>query len=116
MMIDIHLYTPAKLIGVEVAGNGNHRRAVEPGIADPRCQVGGAGAEGCDTETRPVGHAAHDIGGKGGGAFMRGQHELDAAGAHRFHDRQDIAARNTKTMGNASLLEGGDDQFGIVHL
>ena len=31
MMVDPHLHAPAELIGVEVAGDGDHRRAIEKG-------------------------------------------------------------------------------------
>ena len=115
MVVDPHLDAPAKLIGVEVAGDGDHRRAVEKRAADAGRQVGCAGPEGCDAEARCAGHAAGDVGGEAGRSLVRGQHELDAAVAHRLHQRQHIAARNAESAIDTRRLQGRNDQVGIVH-
>jgi hypothetical protein len=49
-MVDPHLDAAAELIGVQVAGDGNERRAVEPGVADAGGEIGRAGAERGDAE------------------------------------------------------------------
>ena len=51
-----------------------------------------------------AGHAAGDVGGEAGRAFVRGQHELDAALAHRLHQRQHVAARDAEAAADASAL------------
>jgi hypothetical protein len=42
MMIDPHLNAPAELIGVEIAGDGDQRRAIQVRAADAGCQIGRA--------------------------------------------------------------------------
>jgi hypothetical protein len=68
-----------------------------------------------DAEPGCAGHAAHDVGGKAGRALVRGEHEVDAALAHRFHQRQHIAARNAEAAGDPARLQRRDNQIGIVH-
>ena len=46
---------------------------------------------------------------------MRRQHEVDAALAHRLHQRQHVAARDAEAARNAGGFERGDDQVGVVH-
>ena len=59
---------------------------------------------------RPVTSAA-----KPGRALVRGEHEIDAALAHRLHQRQHVAARNAEAAPDAGRFQRGDDQVGIVH-
>ena len=115
VMVDPHLDAAAELIGVEIAGDGDQRRAVEPGVADAGREIGGAGPERRDAKPGRAGHPAGHVGGKAGRALMRGQHEIDAALAHRLHQRQHVAARNAEAARDAGGLERGDDQIGIVH-
>ena len=96
VVVDPHLDAAAELVGVEIAGDGDHRRAVEPGVANAGRKIGRARAERRDAEARRVGEAAGDVGGEAGGAFMRGEHEIDAAFSHRFHQRQHVAARDAE--------------------
>ena len=44
MMVDPHLNAPAKLIGIEVAGDRDHGRAIQKGAAHAGRKIGGAGA------------------------------------------------------------------------
>jgi hypothetical protein len=115
MVVDPHLDTPAELIGVEIAGDRDHRRAIEEGSADAGREIGRARPQGRDAKPRRAGHAAGDVGGEAGGAFVRGEHELDPALAHRLHQRQHVAARNAEAAGHAVRLERRDDQIGVVH-
>ena len=115
VVVDPHLDAPAELVGVEVAGDRDQRRAVEKGAADAGREIGRAGPEGGDAKPGRAGHAAGDVGGEAGGAFVRGQHELDAALAHRLHQRQHVAARNAEAVLNSVRLERCDDQIGVVH-
>ena len=46
---------------------------------------------------------------------MRGEHEIDAAAAHRIHQRQHIAARDAEAVANAGLAQGRDDKVRVVH-
>ena len=62
-----------------------------------------------------AGDAPGNVGGKAGGALVRGEHEIDAAPAHRLHQRQHVAARNAEAAPDAGRLQRGDDQVGIVH-
>jgi hypothetical protein len=48
-----------------------------------------------------AGHAAADVGREAGRALVRGEHELDAALAHRLHQRQHVAARNAEAAADA---------------
>ena len=104
VVVDPHLDAPAELIGVEVAGDRDHRRAIEKGAADASREVGGAGPERRDAEPGRAGHASHNVGGEAGRAFVCGQHELDAALAHRVHQRQHVAARDAEAAGDAVRL------------
>ncbi len=52
VMVDPHLQAAAELRGDELAGDRDHRRAVEEGAADAGGEVGGAGAERGDAEAR----------------------------------------------------------------
>ena len=115
MVVDPHLDAPAELVLVEVAGDRDQRRAVEVGAADAGREIGRAGPERGDAEPGRAGHAARDVGGEAGGAFVRGEHELDPAFAHRLHQRQHVAARNAETAGNPVRFERCDDQIGVVH-
>ncbi len=115
VVVDPHLDAAAELIGVEVAGDRDHRRAIEPGVADAGREVGRARAERRDAKPRRARHAAGDIGGKARRAFMRRQHEIDAALAHRLHQREHVAARNAEAAGDAGGFERGDDEIGVVH-
>ena len=115
VMVDPHLDAPAELVGVQVAGDGDHRRAVEPGVADAGGKIGRAGAERGDAQPGLAGHAAGDVGGEARRALMRGEHELDAALAHGLHQRQHVAARDAEAAVDAGGFEGCDDQIGIVH-
>ena len=115
VVVDPHLDAAAELIGVEIAGDGDHRRAVEPGVADAGREVGRARPERRDAQPRRARHAAGDIGGKTRRAFVRGEHEIDAALAHRLHQRQHVAARNAEAARDAGGLERGDDEIGVVH-
>ncbi len=115
MVVDPHLDATAELVAVEVAGDGDHRRAVEIGAADAGGEVGGAGAQGGDAEPGRAGHASHHVGGEAGRALVCGEHEVDAALAHRVHQRQHVAARNPEAAGDPVRLQRCDDQIGIVH-
>ena len=64
VVIDPHLHAPAELVGVEVAGDRDHRRAVEPGIADAGGEIGGPRAERGDAQPGHSGHPAGDVGGE----------------------------------------------------
>ena len=115
VMVDPHLDAPAELLGDEVAGDGDHRRAVEPGVADAGREIGRARTERGDAKPRRPGHAAGDVGGEARRAFVRGQHEIHAALSHRLHQRQHVAARDAEAAVDAGGLQSGDDQVGIVH-
>jgi hypothetical protein len=115
MVVDPHLDAPAELIGVEVAGDRDHRRTIEKGRADAGGEIGRAGSERCDAKPGCAGHAAGDVGGEAGRAFVRREHEFDPALAHRLHQRQHVAAGNAEAAGDAVGLECCDDQIGIVH-
>ena len=62
-----------------------------------------------------AGHAPGHVGGESGRALVGGEHEIDAALAHRLHQRKHIAARNPEAAGDARRLQRCDDQIGIVH-
>ena len=115
MVVDPHLDAPAELIGIEVAGDRDHWRAVEPGVADAGREIGRTRSERRDAKPGRAGHPAGDIGGKAGGAFMGGEHELDAAHPHGFHQRQHIAARDAESALDPVRLERCDDQIRVVH-
>ena len=115
MVVDPHLDAPAELIGIEVAGDCDHRRAVEKGAAHSGRKIGRARAQGGDAQPRRPGHSPHDVGGKTGGAFMRREHEFDAALAHRLHQRQHVPRRDAESVRDAGRFQGGDDEVGIVH-
>jgi len=115
MVVDPHLNAAAELIGIEIAGDGDHRRAVEIGAADAGREIGSAGSERRDGEAGPAGHPPGDIGGKPGRALMGREHEIDAALAHGLHQGKHVAARNTEAAVDAGRLQGGDDQVSIVH-
>jgi hypothetical protein len=115
MVVDPHLDAAADLAGVEIAGDRDHRRAVEIGAADAGREIGGAGPKRRDAQARPASHAPGHVGGKPGRALMGREHEVDPALAHRLHQRQHIAARNAEAAVDARRLQDGDDQVGIVH-
>ena len=115
VVVDQHLQAAAELVGIERAGDRDHRRAVEEGITDAGREIGGAGAEGGEAEAGLAGLPAHDVGGEGGRAFVRGQHEFDPAGAHGLDQRQHVAARDAETVADAGGFQDGDDQFSVVH-
>jgi hypothetical protein len=115
VMVDPHLDAAAELLGHEIAGERDHRRTVEEGAADAGRKIRRARAERRDGEARPAGHPPGDVGGKTRRAFMGGEDEIDPALAHRFHQRQHIAARNAEAAVDARRLEGRDDQVSIVH-
>ena len=115
MVIDPHLDAPAELIGVEVAGDRDHRRAVEVGRADAGGEVGRARSQGRDAKPGRAGHAAGHVGGEAGRAFVGRQHEFDPALAHRLHQRQHVAAGNPEAASDAVGPQRGDDQIGVVH-
>jgi hypothetical protein len=115
MMVDPHLDAPAELVGVEVAGDRDHRRAIEIGRSDSGGEIGRAGSERCDAKPGRAGHAAGDIGGEAGRALVGGEHEVDPALAHRLHQRQHVAAGNPEAAGDAIGPQSGDDEISVVH-
>ncbi len=115
MVVDPHLDAPTELVGVEIAGDRDQRRAIEEGSAHAGREVGRAGPQRRDAKSRRAGHAAGDVGGEAGGAFVRGEHEFDPARAHRLHQRQHVAARNAEAVGHPVRLQRCDDQIGVVH-
>ena len=46
---------------------------------------------------------------------MRGQHERHVATAHRFDQRQDVAAGDAETAIDARLLQNPYDEVRVVH-
>ena len=115
MVVDPHLDAPPELIGVEIAGDGDHRRAIEEGPAHAGREIGRAGPQRRDAKPRRPGHAAGDVGSEAGGAFLRGKHEFDSARSHRLHQRQHVAAGNAEASSDAVRLERCDDEIGVVH-
>lgn len=115
MVVDPHLDAPAELVGIEIAGDGDHWRAIEEGSADAGREIGRAGPQCRDAKPRRAGHTAGNVSGEAGGAFVRGEHEFDLALAHRLHQRQHVAAGNAEAAGHAVRLECRDDQIGVVH-
>ncbi|MCX7314614.1 MAG: hypothetical protein NTV56_23630 [Alphaproteobacteria bacterium] len=115
MVVDPHLDAPAELVGVQVAGDGDQRRAVEPGVADACGQVGSAGPERRNAQAGLSGHPAGHIGGEASGALVGGQHKVDAALPHRLHQRQHVSARDAEAAVDAGGFQRGDDEIGIVH-
>ena len=105
VVVDQHLDAPAEQVAVQVAGDGNQRRAIEKRAADAGGEIGRAGPEGGDAQPRSPAHAAGDIGGERRRSFMRGEHEFDAALAHRLNERQHIAARDAESMGDSGVLQ-----------
>ena len=75
MVIDIHLNSAPKLIGIQIAGDRDHGGAIKPGIADACREVGRTRSKRCNPQTRRIGHATHYIGCKTGGTFVRRQDE-----------------------------------------
>ena len=115
VVVDPHLDAAAELVGVEIAGDGDHRRAVEPGRADAGRKIGRARAQGRDAEPRGARQAAADVGGEAGRALMGRQHELNPALAHGLHQGEHVAARDAEAVPDAGRFQGGDDQIGVVH-
>ena len=115
VVVDPHLDAAPELAGVEIARDRDQRRAVEVGAADAGREIGGAGPERRDAQAGYPGHPSGHVGGETGRALVGGEHEGDAAGAHRLHQRQHVAARNAKAAVDPGRLEGRDDQVGIVH-
>ena len=91
-MIDPHLYAAAKLRFVQRTRDGDHRRAIEIRAADARREIRPPGSERRDAEARHAGHACSHVGCEAGGAFVSREHEVDAACAHGFHERQYVPA------------------------
>ena len=115
VVVDPHLDAAADLVGVEVAGERDQRRAVEEGAAHPGREIGGARPERRNAEPRRARQAAADVGREAGGALMRGQHEIEPAPPHGLHERQHIAAGDAKAAADSSRFQGCDDQIGVVH-
>ena len=115
VMVDPHLDAAAELIGIQIAGDGDHRRAIEPRIADTRREVRRARPKCRDAKSRRSGQASGHVGRETRRALMRGEHEIDAAFAHRLHQRQHVAAGDAEAARNAGGFECSDDQIGIVH-
>ena len=115
MMVDPHLHAPAKLVGVEVAGDGDHGRAIEPRVAHAGGEISGPRSQSRKAEAGSAGHAPGHVSGESRRAFVGGEHEIDAAFAHRLHERKHISARNPEAAGDSIRFERCDDQIGIVH-
>ena len=116
VVVDPHLDAAPELLGDKIAGERDHRRAVEESAADAGREVGRAGPERRDSEARLAGHPPGDVGGETRRAFMGGEDEIDPALAHRFHQREHVAARNAEAAVDAGRLERRDDQVSIVHV
>ncbi len=115
VMIDIHLDAAAELLDIQVAGDRDHGRSVEPRVADAGCEIRRPGAEGRNAESGRARHAAHHVGSETGGSLMRGQDERQVVQPHRLHQRQDIAARYAEPVRGSGLLQYLDDKLGVVH-
>ena len=115
LVVDIHLDTPAELVGIQVAGNGNHRRPVEPGIPDSGGEVRRPRPKCRNPESGRAGHTSHHVSRKSGRAFMRRQDERQVVFAHCIHQRQHVAAWNAEAMGYPGPFEYLNDQFRVIH-
>jgi hypothetical protein len=115
MVVDPHLDAAAKLVGIEIAGDGDHRGAVEERRADAGGEVGRARAQGRDGEAWRAREAAGDVGSEARRALVGGQDERDATPPHRLHQGQHIAAGNAEAVGDAGRFQGGDDEVGVIH-
>ena len=95
-----------------MAISGERSRKAQP---TPVARLVAPGPSVAMHEPGRAGQAAGHVGGEAGRALMRGQHEIDAAPAHRLHQRQHVAARNAEAAADAGGFQGRDDQIGVVH-
>ncbi len=116
VVIDRHLDAAADLRGRDVAGDRDHRRAVEIGAPHARREVRGAGAERGDAEAGHPGETSGDVRGEGRRALVRGEHERQPFRPHRVHQRQHVAARNAEAVADAGRPQRADDQLGVGHV
>ncbi len=116
VVVDAHLDTAVEHCRVDVAGDGDEWRAVEPGGADAGCEVGGAWAERGYGDAGHAGHGADGLGHEAGRGFTGCEDELDLAVVQRFDQRQDGAGRHAEGPLHAGTLQRLDNELGVVHV
>ena len=115
VMVYPHLQPAAQLRLVQRAGDRDQGRAIEPCAAHAGAEIGGAGTQRGDAQAGHARHSCGDVRGERRGPLVRGEHEGDAAGAHRVHQRQHIAAGHAEAVPDTGGFEDRYDQIGVIH-
>ena len=110
--VDLLMGVPAEVVRWNVAGDDDHRDAVEGGIGDAGGGVRETGTEVAEDHRRPAGDAGVAVGGVGGDLFVAHVDEVDRAVGHRREDGDVGVPTQPEDMADAAPFEVGDELFG----
>ncbi len=109
LVVDLHLDRAAAPLAAHLPGEGEHRDAIEEGVADAGGHVRRAGAERGRAGAGPAGQSRRDVGHESRRGLVGDQHELDAARPHRLDEAHVLAAGVTERVPNPGPLERTND-------
>ncbi len=93
-----------------LAGDREHRHRVHVGVGDRRDQVRGARARGGDADAEAAARGGVALGRVAGALLVAHEDVADGRGGHELVvERHDRAAREPEHVGDAELLERGED-------
>jgi hypothetical protein len=93
-------------------GNGDERRAIQPGIRHAEREVHRAGAQRRHADARAAGQLTRGIGHQRGDRLVAREHELDAHFPRSLDEVQDLAARQAEHPLDARVAQGGRKHVG----
>ena len=90
----------------DLGRDGQHGRAIQPGVRNPGNQVGGAGTESGYAQTWYAGHLADYLGHPSRAGFVTGEQESQAGSPRGVDKRDNFSARQTEGELDSARSEG----------
>ena len=115
VMVDRHLDAPAELRRGQITRDRQERRTIEIGIAHTGRQVGGAGSQCRNAESRRARHSPHDVGRERRRALVGREHVRQPADPHGFEQGKHVPAGDSKAVAHARRPQCLHDELGVVH-
>ena len=112
MEVDLLVRVATEVVRRHVAGDHDHRDAVEGGVGDAGGAVGEAGTEVAEQHCGSAGDSGVAVGGVGGDLLVPDVDELDRAAGHRREDGDVGVPAQPEDVTDTAALEGADELLG----
>src|ERR1700754_5283499 len=116
MMVDAHLNPPREPRSRDIAGNCQHRRAVQPGAADASREIGGTGPNSRYAHARNSSKVTYRGSHESGRCFARGKNKLDGTLSECLDQRQYRPTRHAENPAHSGFLQRVNDDVAVVQL